>query len=162
MLDQALPEHVSGQEQRYNQIAGIWTLLLEQFTLFCEGVGAPRCLPTLRARYLCLKPTGQLIVIAVVALALRTRELSLTQVVERLNQIPWDIDQPHWQNIAVVDGRINGTVATIALASYLVAYLIGLPLSDTEVQKLEVDYRKAKRQETAALPQPLFPKSSKE
>lgn len=163
MLDQALGGQPSDKEQRYNEIAGIWSLLLKQFTHFREAVNAPERLPALRARYLCLKPTGQLIVIAVLALALRTRrELPLEQVIERLNEVRWEANQPHWQNIAVVDGRINGTRATITLCSRLIAYLINLPLSDVEVQALEADYHKAKRDKNVALPKPLFPKSNEQ
>jgi DNA sulfur modification protein DndB len=158
MLDQALGEQTSDKEQRYNEIAGIWSLLLKQFTHFREAVNAPERLPALRARYLCLKPTGQLIVISVLALALRARrELPLEQVIKRLNEVRWEADQPHWQNIAVVDGRINGTRATITLCSRLIAYLINLPLSDVEVQALAADYHKAKRDKNVTLPNPLFP-----
>ena len=132
--------------------------LLQQFTYFRDAVNAPERLPELRAQYLCLKPTGQLIVIAVLALALRMRkELPLEEVIKRLNDVRWESDQPHWQNIAVVDGRINGTRTTIKLSSRLIAYLINLPLSDVEVQVLETDYRKAKKDKNATLPKPLFP-----
>jgi hypothetical protein len=163
MLDQALGEQTSDKVLRYNEIAGIWSLLLKQFTHFREAVNAPERLPALRARYLCLKPTGQLIVIAVLALALRTRrELPLEQVIKRLNEVRWEADQPHWQNIAVVDGRINGTKATITLCSRLIAYLINLPLSDVEVQVLEADYHKAKRDKNVTLPKPLFSKSNEQ
>ncbi len=158
MLDQALEEQITDKDQRYNEIVGIWSLLLKQFTHFREAVNAPERVPELRAKYLCLKPTGQLIVIAVLALALRTRkELPLVEVIKRLNEVRWESDQPHWQNIAVVDGRINGTRATITLSSLLVAYLINLPLSDIEVQSLETDYCKAKKDKNAILPKPLFP-----
>lgn len=163
MLDQALPGHIVDKEQRYQEIAHIWTLLLDRFTLFSEGLNSPRDLPRLRAQYLCLKPTGQLIVIAVVALALRTqKEIPLPQVIQRLNEVPWKIDHSYWQNIAVMDGRINGTVATISLTARFVAYLIGLPFSEVEIQKLEEDYCKAKRDKKAALPQLLFPNKSDE
>ena len=160
MLDQALEEQITDKDQRYNEIVGIWSLLLKQFTHFREAVYSPERVPELRAKYLCLKPTGQLIVIAVLALALRTRkELPLEEVIKRLNEVRWESDQPHWQNIAVVDGRINGTRATITLSSLLVAYLINLPLSDIEVQALETDYRKAKKDKNAIFQSRSSPKS---
>ncbi len=163
MLDQALGHNpvASSPEkaQRYNEIADLWNLLLKGFTHFHEAVyGTPERLPSLRERFLCLKPTGQLIVVAVIALALRLRkELSLEEVVERLNKIPWRIDDPLWRNIVLVEGRVNGTGQAITLTSRLVAYLIGLPLSDAEVQALEQGYRKGKREENISLPGPLFP-----
>lgn len=92
MLDQALEEQITDKDQRYNEIVGIWSLLLKQFTHFREAVNAPERVPELRAKYLCLKPTGQLIVIAVLALALRTRkELPLVEVIKRLNEVRWEL-----------------------------------------------------------------------
>jgi DNA-sulfur modification-associated len=158
MLDQAF-EQTLDKEQRYYKIAGIWSLLLERFTLFRQVMSTPKQLSRLRSQFLCLKPTGQLIIIAVIVLALQIhQELPLEEVIERLNKVPWEIDQPYWQNIVVVDGRVNGTGAAIHLASRFVGYLINLPLSDVEVQALEVDYGKAKRDKNAPLPNPLFPK----
>ena len=58
MLDQALEEQITDKDQRYNEIVGIWSLLLKQFTHFREAVNAPERVPELRAKYLCLKPTG--------------------------------------------------------------------------------------------------------
>jgi hypothetical protein len=163
ILDQALGEHPSDKDHRYQEIATIWSSLLNQFALFRQAIHMPSRLPALRARYLCLKPTGQLIVIAVLAHAVQTqKELPLEQVIQRLNEVSWEIDHPLWQNVAVVDGRMNGTATTIALSSRLVAYLINLPLSEAEIRTLEADYRKAKRDNNAPLPNPLFPKSSKQ
>jgi hypothetical protein len=162
MLGQAL-EQTLDKEQRYSEIAGIWALLLEQFTIFREAMSTPKRLPELRSHFLCLKPTGQLIIIAIIALALRTRkDLPLEKVIERLNEVRWEIDQHQWQNIVVMDGRINGTGTTIHLTSRLVGYLIGLPLSDVEIQSLEADYRKTKRDKNTTLPKPLFPKKDEE
>ena len=57
--------------ERYNEIAEIWSLLLERFTHFQKAVdGNPKLLPSLREKFLCLKPTGQLVIAAVIARAL--------------------------------------------------------------------------------------------
>src|SRR6266568_1025193 len=163
ILDEALGYDAgyssSEEAHQYNVIANIWSKLLEGFVHFHKAVhGAPERLPSLREQLLCLKPTGQLVVVAVIALALRQRlELPLEQVIERLSALPWRMDDPLWRNIIVVEGRVKGTGRAIILTSRLVAYLIGLPLSDAEVRALEQGYREGKREENLSLPDPLFP-----
>jgi hypothetical protein len=163
MLDETLVYDAgyssSDEAHQYKEIANIWSQLLEEFVQFHKAVqSAPERLPSLRAQFLCLKPTGQLVVVAAIALALRQRvELPLEQVIERLSALPWRMDDPLWRNTIVVEGRVKGTRPAITLASRLAAHLIGLPLSDAEVRSLEQGYREAWRDENLSLPDPLFP-----
>ena len=164
MLDQAFetmtPPNSSSTTERYEQIAEVWKLLLNQFTRFHDAISRPaKFLPKYRNWYLCLRPTGQLIVIAVISHSLKLRdEILLEEVIERLNKVDWGIENPLWKGVVIIEGRVKAGERTIRLASLLIAYLIGIPLSDLEMSELQAGYGKAKREaQEKSLPQPLFP-----
>ncbi len=156
ILDQAFgkqssptPEQI---DERYLQIYGIWKLLLEEFPPFHQAVsGPPHRLPFLREQLLCVRPTGQLIVMHVMALAIR-EQVSFMDVVQRLKLVSWEMTNPLWKDMIIVEGRVNGRSAATQLTAKLVAYLIGIPSSDSDKEALRKNYKKGKED----LPPPLF------
>ncbi len=156
ILDQAfasLPDPTpEGSDERYLQIHDTWKLLLEHFPPFLDALsGAAWRLPVLREQQLCMRPTGQLILINVLALAIR-EHISRETVIERLARVPWAIDDPVWQGVIIVEGRVNGRAAATLFTAKLVAYLIGIPLSKHERLRLQRDYKEGRE----SLPEPLF------
>ena len=139
-------------EQRYYQIYAIWKQLLERFRIFQQALsGPPEQLPSLREKFLCVRPTGQLILVHIMALAIKEKVL-LADVLERLNEMSWEMGNPLWQKVIIVEGRVNGRAAATQLTAKLIAYLIGIPFSETEMDKLKSGYKEGKE----ALPSPLF------
>jgi hypothetical protein len=156
ILDQAFgelssptPEQIN---ERYRQIRGTWELLLkflsEEPFLFGKALsGFPDQLPKLRKEFLCMRPTGQLIMINVMAFAIKAFSLKeselLSEVVDRLKEVPWEMNNQLWQDVIIVEGRVNGRSAAIRMAARLVAYLIYIPLNDNEIDILKSGYRAA-------------------
>ncbi len=163
ILDQALDSLSSNStvkdvDKRYEEIAAVWKQLFDQFTPFSQAIhGKPEDIPTLRSRDFCLKPTGQLVVISVLAKALEIqKDLSLEETIRRMNTLPWQTQDSLWQGVIVVDGRINGSVQAVKYTALFIAYLIGFPLSDIDFNALERWYQSTGK-EKRKLPERRFP-----
>ncbi len=141
----------------YDQVAKVWRTLLKQFDLFAQAINdGPSNIPKLRDKYLCLKASGQVVIFKAIRIALhQDQEVSLGQIISQLNQISWEVTNPLWQGIMVVDGRISATVPALDLMSRLIVYIIGIPFSDKEKEKLLKDFQKAKKSTTVTLPEKL-------
>lgn len=152
-LDQALRDTGMGEDQRYEQIAEIWRLLLTRFTRFKEVLCSLNSISAQRDQYLCLRPTGQLAIIHTLALAMKVK-MPLETAIERLNSIKWEINNPLWEGIIITNGRVNGSTSATLLTAQLLAHLIGIDLSN-EILELTSRYRFVKKQADAKLPEPL-------
>ncbi len=152
-LDQTLRDADMSEDQRYEHIAEIWQLLLTRFTRFKEALHSLNSISALRDQYLCLRPTGQLAIIHTLALATKAK-MPLEIAIERLNSIKWEINNPLWEGIIIINGRVNGSTSAILLTARLLAHLIGIDLSD-EMLELTSRYRSVKKQTDAKLPEPL-------
>jgi hypothetical protein len=53
--------------------------------------------------------------------------MTLKDIIEGLNKLSWEMDNPLWKNLIVVDGRINASARAISLTSNFIAYYIGVP-----------------------------------
>lgn len=142
--------------EQYENIATVWKQLLETFTPFKTALSGPRTeLPSSREHIMCLRATGQLVVIQTVQLGLK-HDMALKDIIEKLNKLSWDMDNPLWKNLIVVDGRINASRRAISLTSNLIAYHIGIPQSACEIRTLREEYRKAKGSNEGTLSQALW------
>jgi hypothetical protein len=153
-LDQTLHDASMSEDQRYEHIAAIWQLLLTRFTHFNEALRSLNSISAQRDQYLCLRPTGQLAIIHTLALAMKAK-MPLEIAIERLNSIKWEISNPLWEGIIILNGRVNGSASATLLTAQLLAHLIGIDLSD-ELLVLAGRYRSIKKQADAKLPEPLY------
>jgi DNA-sulfur modification-associated len=153
-LDQTLHDVGMSENQRYEHIAEIWQLLLTRFTRFKEALHSLNFISAQRDQYLCLRPTGQLAIIHTLTLATKVN-MPFEMAIERLNSIKWEINNPLWEGIIIINGRVNGSTSAILLTARLLAHLIGIDLSD-EILELTSRYRSVKKQADAKLPEPLY------
>ncbi len=152
-LDQTLRDTGMSEDQRYQRIAEIWQLLLTDFTHFREALRSLNSISAQRDQYLCLRPTGQLAIIQTLALATEAK-MPPEIAIERLNSIKWEINNPLWEGIIIVNGRVNGSTSATLLTARLLAHLVGIDLS-YEILELTNRYRSVKKQADAKLPEPL-------
>jgi DNA-sulfur modification-associated len=142
--------------EQYEHIATVWKGLIETFTPFNEALSGPRAaLPHLRDRIMCLRATGQLVVIQTVQLGLK-HDMALKDIIEGLNKLSWEMDNSLWKNLIVIDGRINASTRAISLTSNFIAYYIGIPQSARDIRALREEYHKAKGPGEGTLPQPIW------
>jgi hypothetical protein len=75
-------------------MVSVWRELVETFAPFKKALSGPRAnLPGLRERIMCLRATGQLVVIQTVQLGLK-HDMTLKDIIEGLNKLSWEMDNP--------------------------------------------------------------------
>ncbi|HTK09826.1 MAG TPA: DNA sulfur modification protein DndB [Ktedonobacteraceae bacterium] len=138
----------------YDEFAQIWKMLIENFRPFSEAIRPTTDKALLRDKYICLKATGQLVIIQIIKLALQNEgPEAVEKAIDGLNRIPWNIEHSIWNNILLINGRLNAGYSARILAAQLIAYHIGITQSDKEVDELRRKYKEAKHDE---LPSPLY------
>lgn len=140
-------QSLSAQEfsSRYKNFAEIWKMLIENFRLFNRAIGLGKDIPQLRDKHVCLKATGQLVIFLVIQIALRNEDRrAIGKTIERLNHIPWETNDSFWEGILIIDKRLQSGYAAKKLAAYLIAYHIGVSLSEREIHELRRSYQKTK------------------
>jgi hypothetical protein len=135
----------------YEEFAMIWRTLLQNFRLFRQAIKAEKTIPALRYRYICLRATGQLVVIQVINIAIQNEGIeALEKVINKLNNVSWKVDDPLWEKVLMKNGRLNAGEDAKNFASRLLAYQIGIPQSDKEVDDLKALYSRTKQQELSS------------
>jgi DNA sulfur modification protein DndB len=131
-------------ESLYEEVKGFWATLLKDFKLYKQAVeGPPNNLPTLRKKYLALKPVAQLAVVDAFTVANR-HGMGLDDFVKGLNKIPWEIDNEMWLNVLTLPGsKVLAGKTAVYLAARVIAHLVGTKLPKDEHNQLLADYRKA-------------------
>jgi DNA sulfur modification protein DndB len=158
-VNSQLRPHDAKLESLYEEVKGFWTTLLTDFKLYKQAVdGRPNNLPTLRKKYLALKPVAQLAVVEAFTVAKRNG-MTLDDFVKGLNKIPWEIDDNLWRNVLMLPGpKVLAGKTAVHLGARLIAHLVGTKLTTEERNQLLTDYRKALGDDsnTKPLPKPVM------
>ncbi len=138
----------------YKEFAEIWKTLITNFEPFRKATDIGADNTHLRDKYICLKATGQLVVIQTLKLAFQDEgQRTMKKTIEGLNRVPWELENPIWKNILLINGRLNAGDSARFLAAQLIGYHIGVTLSEKEFYDLSISYKKAKQED---LPTPLY------
>ena len=101
---------------------------------------------------LALKPVGQLALIEGLQIA-RHHGVELTDIVKRLNKIPWELDDYLWLNVLVMpSGKVHAGKTPVRLAAGIIARLVGAKYSTEEENLLLADYHKTFGDDSKSLP----------
>ena len=118
----------------------------------------------IRGSLLLGKPISQLsLMLAVIRLKNAEQpdgsRLSWESILERINQVNWEIDNPMWQRILMNGARIVSGKQAAAFASRFIAYYIGESLEETELNNLKdvfASYFPEAERMNTSLPDRLF------
>ena len=144
--DQVLPDNAN--KKLYENIAReYWDRLLRGVTIYhaalsdnTEGGDEKRI--EIRKSLLLGKPISQLsLMLAIIRLKNVEQpdgsRLSWEIILDRINKVNWEIDNPMWQRILMNGARIVNGKQAAAFASRFIAYYIGEPLEETELDNLK-------------------------
>ena len=139
------PESATATEAKLiaEKATQIWELLLDEIELFAKAVADPseagdQTRRDIREDTLLGKPLGQLsLVRGGLEIANRHPDLSCSAICDRLNRLPWDLDDPDWHGVLMhPNGRIMQGSTNANFAAPFIAYLAGCELSIDERERL--------------------------
>jgi len=112
----------------------------------------------IREGCLAVKPIVQR-VLAEVVLELQVgvddeNKLSVLEIVARINQLDWSPDNRMWLGVLLNGDKIIAGAGPLKFATRVISYLLGMPLEDRELEKLQESYSINIPGEK--LPEPLF------
>lgn len=81
-------------------------------------------------------------------------KLSVQEIVSRINQVDWSPDNDMWAGVLISSSRIISGASALNFAARFISYLLGQPLADIELDKLEELY--SVNVPGKELPEPLF------
>ncbi|MBC8551648.1 MAG: DGQHR domain-containing protein [Candidatus Brocadiales bacterium] len=147
--DQALPD--AATQNLYKDTAlTFWSTLLSGVNIFTAalsdaGDGGDNVRIDIRKTNLLGKPVAQLaLVYAASRLAIAEesngKRLSLEEIVDRLNEIDWSMDNPMWQHILMNAGKVVSGKQSVNFAARFIAYYLGEPLEERLLIALKDSY----------------------
>jgi DNA sulfur modification protein DndB len=133
-----------------SQVRDFWNTVLNNFSLFQSALmdknetGDDKR-RELRRDYLTSKPIGQLAIMqAITRLFARMNtdgsRLSLKEIVSRLNKVDWTVTNHQWQNVLLNGDKVVAGRTSAKFASRMIAYMIGEPLEEQEIEVLKDQY----------------------
>ena len=123
-------------DEAYEHVHHWWDTLLNGVRVFKEALNTPNRLPELRAPgepySLLFKPAAHIVLFRALSIA-TDRGLELSEAVERLNEIDWNIESGIWKDILIQpNGRISARKEHYNITAELVAYLVSADLMNTD------------------------------
>lgn len=166
--DQALPDPAS-RKLYEDHATEYWKQLSDGVTIYQsilanpDEAGDEKRIQS-RSSFLLGKPIAQLaLMIAVVRLMGSVRpdgsRFAWQEVIRRINEVNWAIDEPIWQQILMSGQRIVSGRQAANFAGRFIAYYLGEKLDSVELENLEIMYLNhfgESEQVSAALPDRLF------
>jgi DNA sulfur modification protein DndB len=143
----------------YAVLSEWWDTLLKGVTVFTAALEDPKRLPELRAPgqpySLLFKPAAHIILFKALELAV-SRGLDLSEAVERINRIDWNVESEHWRDILIQpSGRISARQEHYKVTAELVAYLISADLMSAEDVSQVLESIRKFQSEVVSLPKPV-------
>jgi len=148
-------------EQAYVICAEWWSKVLAGMKTLGAGYRSPWSIPD-RRKYrtedsMLFRPMGQVVLFRGIAGAVR-RGLPLDDAIERANMVTWQTAADHWRDVLVrANGHLMNKESDQKLAGRYVTYCIAADLmSETEIDTLRRDLRKAQDNPRYVLPDPVY------
>ena len=142
-----------------------WATVCDEVTLFRDALHNPgeagnKKRIEIRKDYVLGKPVAQwALVQAIVRLRQENSDngsrLSLTEACKRVNELNWAVKDPRWQGVLMSGERMLSGKTAVNYASQIVAYWLGVDITDTQLMELEKRY--ADQGNAGGLAQPLYP-----
>ncbi len=135
------------QERIYRQtVEKVWRYLTENITHFKNAlsekdeIGDKRRIE-MRKTCLLLKPVAQSSLFTAFCQMTKGQEFTDEKAVARLNKIKWESDNPIWNRVLMLGGKIRTSTTYENLAADLIYYMVGGKLTKEEEGKLLTRYR---------------------
>lgn len=146
----------------YEVVEKFWITVLSGFEPYKRALNDPSKIPDMRQSSspasLLFKPAAQIALVKGLAMAIKSG-VPLDEAVKRATRIDWGMNADgYWKDILVrADGTIDNKIEAKNNAAELIRYLIAADKMDAAtISNVEKIYRKARGNEEAALPAPVF------
>lgn len=136
-------------QRSYEDVEAVWKAVLSGVSAYKTALIDLKSIPKLRAdtapNSLLFRPYTQTVLFQALSCAAFSRGVAPRTVIERINRINWSMKDEFWQDVLVVNNKMNTTKEGRDIAARVLTYLLACDkMTKDEIKKAKADYSKVR------------------
>lgn len=143
-------------DQSYRDVESVWKAVLTGVSAYRSALSDLKLIPKLRSdtspHSLLFRPYTQTVLFQALSYATFVKGVPPRTAIERINKVNWSMEDDFWQDILILNKKMNTTKEGRDLAARVLSYLLASDrMEKSEIKKAKEDYARCRGKKVSSL-----------